>query len=154
MGAAHEQSAAGVRGEADRPRCRGTFQSNKGVSERDEQCDGGGVAGQLQEGAPRPRANALGLLSNRGAVDRCDLTNDEGRLLLRWRSRTPDRGELFTIPLSLGAMISFFSLTLSYVNAGARIMLPMGEHGFFPKQLRVVDVRDLTHAPQSASASA
>jgi hypothetical protein len=46
------------------------------------------------------------------------------------------------IPLSLGATISFFSLTLSYVNAGARVMLPMGEHGFFPTQLRVVHVNE------------
>ena len=66
----------------------------------------------------------------------------------------------FKIPLSFGAMISFFSLAPSYVNAGARIMLPMGEHGFLPtqhgflpKQLRVVDVNDLTHTPQSASTS-
>jgi hypothetical protein len=42
------------------------------------------------------------------------------------------------IPLSLGAMIRFLSLTLSYVNAGARIMLPRG-HGSFPKQLRVME---------------
>jgi amino acid transporter len=36
------------------------------------------------------------------------------------------------IPLSLGARISFFSLALSYVNAVARMLLPMGEHGFLP----------------------
>jgi hypothetical protein len=66
----------------------------------------------------------------------------------------------FKIPLSLGAMISFFSLAPSYVNASARIMLPVGEHGFLPKQhgvhpkpLGVVDVKDLTHTPQSASTS-
>jgi hypothetical protein len=66
----------------------------------------------------------------------------------------------FKIPLSRQAMISFISLAPLYVNAGARIMLPMGEHGFLPKQhgfrpkrLRVVDVKDLTHTPQSASTS-
>jgi amino acid transporter len=59
----------------------------------------------------------------------------------------------FKIPLSLGAMISFFSLAPSYVNAGARIMHPMGEHGFLPKRLRVVDVKDLTRTPQSGSTS-
>ena len=73
----------------------------------------------------------------------------------------------FKIPLSFGAMISFFSLAPSYVNAGARIILPMGErgflpkqqgflpkqHGFLPKQLRAVDVKDLTQTPRSASAS-
>jgi hypothetical protein len=47
----------------------------------------------------------------------------------------------FKIPLSLRAMISFFSLAPFsaglaplYVNAGARMMLPMGGHGFLPKQ--------------------
>lgn len=41
----------------------------------------------------------------------------------------------FKIPLSLGAMISFFSLTLSCLNAGARIIFPMAQHGVFPKSL-------------------
>jgi len=54
----------------------------------------------------------------------------------------------FKTPLSLGAMISFFSLTLSYVNASARVMLPMGEHGFFTTQLRVVHVNE--HDPHAA----
>jgi len=35
------------------------------------------------------------------------------------------------IPISLGAMISFFSLALSCMNAGARILYPMGKHGVF-----------------------
>jgi len=35
------------------------------------------------------------------------------------------------IPISLGAMISFFSLSLSCLNAGARILYPMGKHGVF-----------------------
>ena len=35
------------------------------------------------------------------------------------------------IPLSLGAAISFFSLSLSCLNAGARILYPMGKHGVF-----------------------
>lgn len=35
------------------------------------------------------------------------------------------------IPISLGAMISFFSLALSCMNAGARILYPMGRHGMF-----------------------
>jgi hypothetical protein len=66
----------------------------------------------------------------------------------------------FKIPLSLGPMISFFSLAPSYVNAGPRVMFPIGGHGFLPKQhgfrprrLRVVDVKDLTHTPQSVSTS-
>jgi amino acid transporter len=41
----------------------------------------------------------------------------------------------FKIPISLGAMISFFSLSLSCLNAGARILYPMGEHLVFPRQL-------------------
>ena len=35
------------------------------------------------------------------------------------------------IPISLGAMISFFSLSLSCLNAGSRILYPMGKHGVF-----------------------
>ena len=41
----------------------------------------------------------------------------------------------FKAPISLGAMISFFSLSLSCLNAGARILYPMGEHHVFPHQL-------------------
>jgi amino acid transporter len=41
----------------------------------------------------------------------------------------------FKIPLSLGAMISFFSLSLSCLNAGSRIIYPMGQHLIFPKRL-------------------
>jgi amino acid transporter len=39
----------------------------------------------------------------------------------------------FKAPISLCAMISFFGLSLSCLNAGARIMFPMGEHSVFPK---------------------
>jgi amino acid transporter len=35
-------------------------------------------------------------------------------------------------PLSLGAMISFFALCLSCVNAGARVLYTMGRHGIVP----------------------
>jgi len=35
----------------------------------------------------------------------------------------------FRIPVSIGAMVSFFSLTLSCLNAGSRIMYPMARHG-------------------------
>jgi amino acid transporter len=41
----------------------------------------------------------------------------------------------FKAPIALGAMISFFSLSLSCLNAGARILYPMGEHMVFPRQL-------------------
>ena len=36
------------------------------------------------------------------------------------------------IPLSLGAMVSFFALALSCINAGGRIIYSMGRHGLFP----------------------
>ncbi|HEY0792402.1 MAG TPA: APC family permease [Chthoniobacterales bacterium] len=35
------------------------------------------------------------------------------------------------IPLAAGAMISFFALALSCMNAGARVMFAMGRHGLF-----------------------
>ena len=35
-------------------------------------------------------------------------------------------------PLSLGAMISFFALCLSCINAGARVLYIMGRHGIVP----------------------
>jgi len=36
-----------------------------------------------------------------------------------------------SIPLSLGAMFSFFALNLSCLNAGARVIYAMGRHGIF-----------------------
>ena len=36
-----------------------------------------------------------------------------------------------SIPISIGALISFFSLALSCMNAGSRILYPMGRHGVF-----------------------
>ncbi|MGD0378936.1 MAG: APC family permease [Acidimicrobiales bacterium] len=41
----------------------------------------------------------------------------------------------FKIPVALGAMVSFFSLTLSCLNAGSRIIYPMARHTIFPKHL-------------------
>lgn len=38
----------------------------------------------------------------------------------------------FKIPISLGAMVSFFSLSLSCLNAGSRIIFPMARHQVFP----------------------
>jgi amino acid transporter len=38
-------------------------------------------------------------------------------------------------PISLGAMVSFFSLSLSCINAGARILYPMARHGAFPRAI-------------------
>ncbi|MGB6452535.1 MAG: APC family permease [Steroidobacteraceae bacterium] len=42
-------------------------------------------------------------------------------------SRVP----LLQVPLSLGAMVSFFALCLSCLNAGARVIYAMGRHGLF-----------------------
>ena len=36
------------------------------------------------------------------------------------------------IPLSLGAMLSFFALNLSCISAGGRVIYAMGRHGIFP----------------------
>jgi amino acid transporter len=41
----------------------------------------------------------------------------------------------FKVPISIGAMISFFSLSLSCLNAGARIIYPMARHGIFTRHL-------------------
>jgi amino acid transporter len=36
-----------------------------------------------------------------------------------------------SVPLSMGAMVSFFALNLSCINAGARVIYAMGRHGIF-----------------------
>jgi amino acid transporter len=41
----------------------------------------------------------------------------------------------FKIPVALGAMASFFSLTLSCLNAGSRIIYPMAQHTVLPGRL-------------------
>jgi amino acid transporter len=38
---------------------------------------------------------------------------------------------ILAIPLSLGAMVSFFALCLSCINAGGRVIFAMGRHGIF-----------------------
>jgi len=57
----------------------------------------------------------------------------------------------FKVPVALGAMVSFFSLSLSCLNAGARIIFPLGGHGFLPKRLHAVHARNMT--PHVALAS-
>jgi amino acid transporter len=39
---------------------------------------------------------------------------------------------LLKVPLSLGAMLSFFALCLSCISAGGRVVYAMGRHGLFP----------------------
>jgi amino acid transporter len=46
-----------------------------------------------------------------------------------------DHVKFFKAPISLGATVSFFSLSLSCINAGSRIMYPMARHGVFPHQV-------------------
>ena len=59
------------------------------------------------------------------------------------------------IPVSLGAMISFFSLALSCMNAGARILYPMGRHGVFPKAVgRSHDRHETPHVAVTIMAAA
>jgi amino acid transporter len=48
------------------------------------------------------------------------------------------------IPVSIGGMISFFALTLSCVNSGTRILLPLGKHGFVSSKLHKTHAKNLT----------
>jgi amino acid transporter len=57
----------------------------------------------------------------------------------------------FHVPVALGAMVSFFSLSLSCLNAGARIIFPLGGHGFLPRGVNAVHSKNLT--PHMALAS-
>jgi amino acid transporter len=57
----------------------------------------------------------------------------------------------FKVPVALGAMVSFFSLSLSCLNAGARIIFPLAGHGFLPKQAHAVHSKNMT--PHVALAS-
>jgi hypothetical protein len=51
-------------------------------------------------------------------------------------------------PISLGAMVSLFSLSLSCINAGARILYPMALHGAFPRT--VGNTHDRNRTPHIA----
>jgi amino acid transporter len=57
----------------------------------------------------------------------------------------------FHVPIALGAMASFFSLSLSCLNAGARIIFPLGGHGFLPRRVNAVHQKNMT--PHMALAS-
>jgi amino acid transporter len=50
----------------------------------------------------------------------------------------------FKVPVSLGGMVSFFALTLSCVNSGSRIMMPLAKHGFVHKKLHGTHSTNLT----------
>jgi amino acid transporter len=57
----------------------------------------------------------------------------------------------FKVPVALGAMVSFFSLSLSCLNAGARIIFPLCGHGFLPRKGHAVHATNKT--PHVALAS-
>src|SRR5271156_1846313 len=57
----------------------------------------------------------------------------------------------FKVPVALGAMVSFFSLSLSCLNAGARIIFPLCGHGFLPRKGHAVHTANKT--PHVALAS-
>jgi amino acid transporter len=48
------------------------------------------------------------------------------------------------VPLSLGAMVSFFALCLSCINAGSRVIYAMGRHGLFHSSTADAHVRNET----------
>ncbi len=50
----------------------------------------------------------------------------------------------FKVPVAIGAMVSFFSLTLSCLNAGSRIIFSMAHHSVFPKELGQVHEKNRT----------
>jgi amino acid transporter len=50
----------------------------------------------------------------------------------------------FKIPVSIGGMISFFALTLSCVNSGTRILLPLAKSGFVSTRLHRTHSTNLT----------
>jgi L-asparagine transporter-like permease len=52
----------------------------------------------------------------------------------------------FKLPLSPGAMVSFFALSLSCLNSGARIIYPMARHAIFPARLGTVHQSNATPA--------
>ncbi|MUL77028.1 APC family permease [Mycolicibacterium sp. CBMA 226] len=51
-------------------------------------------------------------------------------------------------PICLGAMLSFYSLTLSCVNAGSRILLPMARHGMLNQ--KVANIHSHNRTPHVA----
>ena len=57
----------------------------------------------------------------------------------------------FKVPVALGAMVSFFSLSLSCLNAGARIIFPLSGHGILPRKAHAVHAKNMT--PHVALAS-
>ncbi len=57
-----------------------------------------------------------------------------------------DNVSYLRMPISLGALISFFALSLSCLNAGARLIYPMARHSVFPAALGRVHRANATPA--------
>ena len=55
---------------------------------------------------------------------------------------------ILQVPLSLGAMVSFFALCLSCINAGSRVIYAMGRHGLF--HTATASVHDKNQTPHIA----
>jgi amino acid transporter len=55
---------------------------------------------------------------------------------------------LLSVPLSIGAMVSFFALNLSCINAGARVIYAMGRHGIF--HAATADAHETNETPHIA----
>ena len=60
---------------------------------------------------------------------------------------------LFRIPIDIGAMVSFFSLSLSCLNAGAWIIYPMANHHVLPSPFGRTDSANKTHTWPSPRSS-
>ena len=54
-------------------------------------------------------------------------------------------------PISIGAMLSFFSLALSCMNSGARILYPMARLGVFPRAIGNSHEKMKRHTSRSPS---
>jgi amino acid transporter len=51
---------------------------------------------------------------------------------------------ILQIPLSVGAMVSFFALCLSCVNAGSRVIYAMSRHGIFHEKISAAHAKNAT----------
>ena len=76
------------------------------------------------------------LAGNTPTLDQLDapLTTLSANLGVKWMG----------VLISIGAMISFFALALSCLNAGARVLFTMGRYGIFPLSIGSSHKRNLT----------
>jgi amino acid transporter len=76
------------------------------------------------------------LAGNTPTLDQLDapLTTLSGNLGVKWMG----------VLISMGAMISFFALAMSCMNAGARVLFTMGRYGIFPVSVGSSHKKNLT----------